>query len=146
MDAALAAIRRTPDHMAAVRLLEGAGLPASDLTAAHMDHFFYCGPAAAPEGIVGIELCGVDALLRSLVVSSDLRATGRGSALVSRAEGYVRENGARAVYLLTTTAERFFRSRGYVPTPRETAPPAIRVTREFAALCPASSAFLVKRL
>ena len=57
-----------------------------------------------------------------------------------------RARGVATVYLLTTTAEHFFRSRGYVVTPRNAAPPAIRSTPEFTGLCPASSAFLSKRL
>jgi len=120
-----------PTRMAAVRLLEGSDLPFADLTEAHMEHFFYSGPATAPEGIVGVEFCGSDALLRSLVVIPEMRATGLGS---------------RLVYLLTTTAEQFFRRRGYVSTPRDSAPSAIQKTREFAGLCPASSAFLSKKL
>jgi amino-acid N-acetyltransferase len=135
-----------PSRTGAVRLLESAGLPASDLTDAYMDHFFYSGSANSPEAIVGVQLCGADALLRSLVVNRDLRAQGLGSRLFAHAETYARDRGARVIYLLTTTAEAFFRSRGYVAMPRESAPPAIRATTEFAALCPATSAFLSKRL
>jgi amino-acid N-acetyltransferase len=111
-----------------------------------MEDFFYSGSTAAPEAIVGIELCGPDALLRSLAVEPALRAHGVGSDLVMHAEEYARARGARTIYLLTTTAEAFFRSRGYSLTPRESAPPAIRATSEFSGLCPATSAFLSKRL
>ena len=34
-----------------------------------MKDFFYVGPATAPTGIVGVQIHGADALLRSLVVS-----------------------------------------------------------------------------
>jgi len=135
-----------PSRTGAVRLLESAGLPASDLTDAHMDHFFYSGSADAPHAIVGVQLCGPDALLRSLVVSRELRAQGLGRRLVTHAEAYARACGARDIYLLRSTAEGFFRSRGYVATPRESAPPAIRATTEFSGLCPATSNFLSKRL
>jgi amino-acid N-acetyltransferase len=112
----------------------------------HMQNFFYVGPATAPVGIVGVQLYGADALLRSLVVTETLRAQGLGRGLVERAEQHAHERGAVTIYLLTTTAESFFRSRGYTVTPRDSAPPAIRSTPEFAGLCPASSAFLSKRL
>jgi amino-acid N-acetyltransferase len=69
-----------------------------------------------------------------------------GRRLVEHAEQHARERGASTVYLLTTTAESFFRSHGYTVTPRDSAPPAIRSTPEFAGLCPASSAFMSKRL
>ena len=52
-----------------------------------------------------------------------------------------------AVYLLTTTAESFFAQRGYQHAPQGfRAPPAIRTTREFAGICPASSAFMTRTL
>jgi amino-acid N-acetyltransferase len=50
------------------------------------------------------------------------------------------------MYLLTTTAETFFERRGYRRVDRIQAPPAIKLTPEFAGLCPASSAFMIKRL
>jgi amino-acid N-acetyltransferase len=141
-----AAIHQAPRRSDIVHLLESASLPTSDLRDEDMKAFFYAGPATAPIGIVGLQLYGSDALLRSLVVSADHRAQGIGQQLVSHAEQHARMRGVATIYLLTTTAERFFRSRGYVVTPRDSAPPAIRSTAEFAGLCPASSAFLSKRL
>jgi amino-acid N-acetyltransferase len=140
------AIQQGPCRADIIGLLEDASLPTSDLSDADMKEFFYAGPANAPVGIVGLQFCGSDALLRSLVVSPAHRAQGLGQQLVEHAERHARARGVATVYLLTTTAEHFFRSRGYVVTPRDTAPSAIRSTPEFAGLCPASSAFLSKRL
>ncbi len=120
--------------------------PLPDLTDAHMADFFYCGSAGAPVGLVGLEFRGNDALLRSLVVASERRDSGLGSALVEKAESHARTRAAHSIFVLTTTAETFFKSRGYVPADRATAPEAVRSSREFADLCPASSAFLVKHL
>ena len=142
----LPAIQRAPRHADVVRLLESASLPTADLSKDDMKDFFYAESAAGPVGIVGLQLLGADALLRSLVVMPAQRARGLGQRLVEHAEQHPRERGATAVYLLTTTAEAFFRARGYSVTPRDSAPPAIRSTPEFAGLCPASSAFLSKRL
>jgi N-acetylglutamate synthase-like GNAT family acetyltransferase len=138
-------IQQRPSRDASVALLQSAGLPASDLTDEHLEHFFYCGPAQAPTALIGLELCGSNALLRSLVVASNERTRGLGSAMLQRAETYARSRGARSIYLLTTTAEAFFSHRGYRATSRESAPLAIQRTREFADICPASSAFMVKR-
>jgi amino-acid N-acetyltransferase len=135
-----------PERTGAIRLLEAAALPSADLTDAHMEHFFYCGSASAPDGLVGLEFRGPDVLLRSLVVASDRQRTGLGDALVAKAEAYARSRGVRSVFLLTTTAESFFKKRGYAQADRATAPQAIRTSREFSELCPASSAFLVKYL
>ncbi|WP_161812157.1 arsenic resistance N-acetyltransferase ArsN2 [Steroidobacter agaridevorans] len=142
----LEAIHQSPDFAAALRLLDSADLPTSDLTEAHLRHFFYLGLSTAPAGLVGVEFHGPDALLRSLVVAPEYRSRGTGARLVARAEAYARDHGAVAVYILTTTAERFFRARGYITASREQAPVAIRETPEFSSLCPASSAFLLKRL
>ena len=133
-----------PNRSAAVALLESAGLPVADLTDAHMQHFFYCGPASAPTAVVGVELHGEDALLRSLVVLPERRSSGLAAALVDRAEAHARSRGARSIFLLTTTAEEYFRRRGYHSIPRAEAPPGIRNTREFADICPATSAFMCK--
>ena len=120
------------------------GLPSSDLTEPLLEHFLFSGPREAPTGLVGLELYDRVALLRSLAVAPDAQRSGLGSALLEHAEGYAYARGVRALYLLTTTAEHFFIGRGYRRTSRESCPDAIRSTSEFASLCPASSALLVK--
>jgi amino-acid N-acetyltransferase len=127
-------------------LLAAAQLPVEDLTAAHCRDFFFTGPADAPTGLVGLEILGAVALLRSLVVTPAGRNSGSGTALVRHAEDYARSRGVRGLYLLTTTADAFFAKRGYQRAPRETAPAAITSTKEFAGICPASSAFMYKQL
>ena len=128
------------------RLLAEAQLPSSDLTDAHLEHFFGCGSISAPDGIVGLELYESVALLRSLAVSFKSRGQGCGTALIVRAEAFAQSQGVKEIYLLTTTADRFFERLGYARLPREAAPLAIQQTQEFSALCPATSAFMVKRL
>ena len=135
-----------PPLEAAVALLAAAGLPWSDLTESHLGHFHFSGPPDAPTGLVGLEIYGSDALLRSLAVAPGVRSAGLGSTLLDEAECYAFQKGVRSLYLLTTTAQGFFLQRGYRPSPRETCPAAIRSTPEFASLCPASSAFLMKTL
>lgn len=136
-----------PSSVAAVtRLLTEAELPSSDLTAAHLEHFLACGPSDAPDGIAGIELYGPVALLRSLAVSAKYRGRGYGRALVAQAERYAQSQGAKDIYLLTTTAERFFEGLGYVRVERNIVPLAIRRTQEFATLCPSSSIVMTKQL
>jgi amino-acid N-acetyltransferase len=135
-----------PAPAAARGLLAAANLPTSDLSDEQLTTFFYCGPAAAPSALIGLEIYGTEALLRSLAVDPSLRSTGLGSALVEHAEAHAENRGVGTLYLLTTTAEAFFARRGYHHIDRAIAPAAIRSTREFAGLCPASSAFMFKRL
>jgi len=54
--------------------------------------------------------------------------------------------GSERLHLLTTTAELFFARRAFVSAERASAPLAIRQTREFADVCPASAAYLIKDL
>jgi amino-acid N-acetyltransferase len=139
-------IRPRPLRLSVVALLEAEGLPVSDLTEAHLEHFFFTGTDGAPSALVGLEIYGGSALLRSLVVSAPARTQGLGSALVLHAEEYAAAHQVHSIYLLTTTAEPYFGRRGYQRIDRAQAPASIQSTREFASLCPASSAFMIKRL
>src|ERR1700722_20421492 len=71
-----------PAPEAARGLLAAANLPTSDLTDEQLAKFFYCGPATAPSALIGLEIYGADALLRSLAVDPTVRSKGFGSALV----------------------------------------------------------------
>lgn len=127
-------------------LLDEHELPASDLDETAMQHFFGCGENANPQGVVGIEVLGDLALLRSLSVSADAGGQGCGSALVASAESHARSLGIKSLYLLTNTAEAFFRRRGYAVVARDSVPEAIRQTREFSSLCPDSAVVMKKEL
>jgi amino-acid N-acetyltransferase len=135
-----------PPRSTAAALLQSQGLPDSDITDEHLEHFFFVGSDGSPTGLAGLELYGTEALLRSLVVGENARGNGLGSTLVEHAEQYAATKGVRSVYLLTTTAEAFFKRLGYERIDRSQAPPSIKETREFASLCPSSSAFMMKTL
>jgi amino-acid N-acetyltransferase len=114
------------------------------LTEAHLENFFFTGTDGAPSALVGLEIYGDAALLRSLVVSTAARTQGLGSALVLHAEEYAATHRVRSLYLLTTAAEAYFEHQGYRRIDRSEAPPSIQSTREFSVLCPSSSALMVK--
>jgi amino-acid N-acetyltransferase len=139
-------IRGRPPRSTAVALLEAQGLPVADITDEHLEHFFFVGSDGSPTGLVGLEVYGSEALLRSLVVDEKARGHRLGSSLVEHAEQYAVTKGVRSIYLLTTTAEAFFKRLGYERMDRSRAPSSIKRTPEFAGLCPASSAFMVKAL
>jgi amino-acid N-acetyltransferase len=127
-------------------LLTASHLPTDDLTAQHFEHFLGCGTPDAPVGVVGLELYGETALLRSLAVDDAARGTGCGKALVAAAEAHAQGHGVRQLYLITTTAEPFFAALGYERSARDVVPEAIRGTAQFAGLCPASAAVMTKSL
>ena len=127
-------------------LLAECDLPTSDLESRHFDNFLGCGSSDDLKGIVGVEIFGSVALLRSLAVAEEARGLGFGKALVASAEKYAKEKGVRELYLLTTTAGDFFARLGYSRADRNTAPEQIKGTKEFSGLCPDSAAFMVKKL
>ncbi|MGF1615356.1 MAG: arsenic resistance N-acetyltransferase ArsN2 [Gammaproteobacteria bacterium] len=138
-------ICRRPSAAAVRALLVAANLPVCDL-AEDLQHFFAGGSRASPWGVIGLELFGADALLRSLVVDPSRCGQGCGKALVAHAERYARNASVQRVFLLTETAVGFFQSLGYRVTPRELAPPSIQGAWEFSSLCPVSATFMSKAL
>ncbi len=127
-------------------LLIQCDLPHEDLTPEHLRHFWVCREKGILIGSVGLEIFGPSALLRSLAIHPRFRKRGFASQLVQRAEDYAATLQVRKLFLLTMTAESFFRNRGYQKIDRSCAPPQIRSTKEFQSLCPASSVCLTKKL
>ena len=125
-------------------LLASCSLPNADLSEAKLEHFFACGSESAPGGVVGVELYGDVALLRSLAVRQSSREKGCGKRLVQEAEQYARRSGVKRLYLLTTTAEAFFASLGYAKVERAAVPQAIKGTTEFSTLCSSSATVMAK--
>lgn len=96
--------------------------------------------------VAGIEMLPPVGLLRSLAVAPAYRGRGMARLMVAHMESFAARHGVESLFLLTTTAESFFLRLGYEPVQRDSAPPAIRGTRQFSELCPGSSAFLAKHL
>ena len=96
-------------------------------------------------GIAALELYGDAALLRSVAVDRQARGAGVGIRLTEAAIEQAARCGARSLYLLTTTAERFFPRFGFEPTTREDVPAAVRQSVEFVSACPASAIVMVRR-
>jgi amino-acid N-acetyltransferase len=140
---------RTPrpdDLPALTRLLEGCGLPTSDLTEEHLRYFIILGQAGRVAGCIGMEVSGQDALLRSLAVDSMMRGEGYGNRLLQLMEERARDEGVQRLYLLTTSAADFFEHQGYARIDRADVPESIRNTPQFSGICPASAACLYKSL
>lgn len=127
------------------RVLRDAGLPGDDVRLPGR-RFFRVGPDGAGVCYGGLEGDGPDLLLRSVAVPPPARGRGLGRAVVRALEAEATRLGAVRLHLLTDTAARFFEGLGYRPAERAAAPPAIAATAQFASLCPASAAYLVKTL
>lgn len=93
-------------------------------------------------GVEGIEVHGDDGLLRSAAVISSWRGKGVGDALTRDRIEWARRRGLRSLYLLTTTAGDYFPRFGFAKVDRESAPPAVRTSREFSEACPSTALFM----
>lgn len=112
----------------------------------HLDQFL----VGERDGLVcctgGYERYGDVALLRSVAVNVRLRGQGVGEQLIMAIKAKARGHGIRRLYLLTTTAADFFAQRGFVEVERAMAPAALRESRQFHGICPASATFMVASL
>ena len=97
-------------------------------------------------GVVGLEKRGRYALLRSTAVAPEWRGKRVARQLVERIIADAESQGVQALYLLTTTAERYFPSFGFATTERDVVPDEIRTTGEFKDACPASATVMCLRL
>jgi amino-acid N-acetyltransferase len=97
-------------------------------------------------GTAALELYADGALLRSVAV--DPRQQGRrlGHALTEEALRLAQARGVDTVFLLTTTAERFFPKFGFEPIARDEVPASVQASVEFQSACPASAIVMRKRL
>ncbi|KLU27726.1 hypothetical protein EOS_02990 [Caballeronia mineralivorans PML1(12)] len=135
------------DLSAIQSLLRANDLPVADISKALIAGFLVAeGASASVIGIGGLEQLGSSVLLRSLAVAPEARGIGIARALVARLEDNARSCGRQDVWLLTTTAERFFERAGYVRVNREDVPGEVRLCRQFAALCPSTASCMRKRL
>ena len=121
------------------RLLTASSLPVDGVREAIGD-FHVAEEDGALVGVVGLEACCAEhALLRSTAVAPEWRSRGLGRLLVERAIADAEARGFHALWLLTTTAERYFPSFGFTRTTREAVPGEVRASVEFASACPASA-------
>ena len=97
-------------------------------------------------GTAALELYADGALLRSVAVEPHLQGRQLGHQLTDAALHLASSRGATTVFLLTTTAERFFPRFGFEPIGREQVPPSVRESVEFRSACPASAVVMRKQL
>lgn len=134
------------DEAAVEALLTASGLPLDGVREA-LACFVVAEDAGDIVGVAGIEACGVageHALLRSVAVAPTWQKRGLGRALVTRTIAEAEARGAKALYLLTTTAEGYFPTFGFQVTTRDSVPDDIRATAEFQGACPASATVMVR--
>lgn len=131
--------RATPDDQEAVaELLRTLRLPIEGVSD-WLEHFWVGEHRGAVIGAAGMERYGDAGLLRSVAVAPEWQDSGIGRALVDRVLDQSRSAGIHDVYLLTTTAERYFPRLGFACVDRGSVPAAVRSSVEFTTACPASA-------
>jgi amino-acid N-acetyltransferase len=128
-----------------VDLLDRSGLPTAGV-AENFSQFLVAEADGRLVGVVGLELYGQSALLRSAAVEESWRGTGVGQVLVERALDLARDRGIEDVYLLTTTAEQYFPRFGFVCVRRDEVAQGVRSSVEFQKSCPASATAMRKHV
>jgi amino-acid N-acetyltransferase len=123
---------------ALLALLTAAGLPTAGFTDC-LGRVLVAREGDRVLGCVALELYGEEALLRSLVVAPAARGRGLGERLTAAALDRADASGARRVWLLTTTAERFFPRFGFLAVERDELPAALAASAELRGACPASA-------
>ncbi len=111
-------------------LLEASGLPVLGVDS-HVREFFVAADGDGVVGTIGLEVYGADGLLRSAAVAETHRNQGLGSSLVDRVLLKARELRLRKIFLLTNTAEDYFRKKGFRKVERETVTGSITGSAEF---------------
>lgn len=136
---------RKSDLPAVEKLLSNSNLPV-DGVRDHFADFIVAEDTHGIEGAVGLEKYESVALLRSAVVAPEYRGTGVGKRLVEQALERAEEAGIDELYLLTTTAEKYFPRFGFQPTSRAAVPEELKASAEFRGACPESAVVMRRRL
>ena len=133
------------DLPAVERLLAASNLPTDGVSEA-FSTFVVAEANGEVVGVASLEVCCDNALLRSVAVDPAWRSHGVGRALVTRIISDAEARGVRGLYLLTTTAERYFPSFGFRQIARDEAPEDVRATGEFRTCCPTSATVMARAL
>jgi amino-acid N-acetyltransferase len=134
---------RADDLSAVETLLTASQLPLDGVRDA-LPTFIVAEVGADIVGVAGLEVCCDNALLRSVAVRDTWRSHGLGRALVTRTIAEAEARGINALYLLTTSADRYFPSFGFHTIARDAVPEDIRATAEFREACPASATVMCR--
>ena len=115
-------------------------LAANDLPTAgvddHLTTFLVARDGQKIVGCGGAEAYHVAALLRSIAVLPEYRRHGVGRRIVRHLLDRLSSRGLREFYLLTTTAESYFKKRGFQKIDRDEVHPQILASEEFKGACP----------
>ena len=126
------------------QLLHSENLPVEDISP-DLPNFFVIRDNQTVVGVIALEVYGRDGLLRSMAVHPQHRSKSLGDALLKSLIDHAREV-VTTLYLITTTAEKYFLKRGFESVPRENISSLIQSSKEFTTLCPTTATVMKKDL
>ena len=126
------------DWPSIVQLLQDSGLSIDGLLE-HLDTAFVAHDGTNIVGCAALEVYADGALLRSVAVSPHARGRGIGHQLTDAAVILAQSLGLSAVYLLTTTAPRYFPRLAFHAITRAEVPASVQQSIEFRSACCASA-------
>lgn len=133
---------RPADLDAALGLMIASDLPREGLEDQFGEAYVIAETDGALVGLAGVERHGRHGLLRSVAVTPTLRGAGLGAVLVSDRIAWARAQGLESLYLLTTTADRWFGRHGFLAVDRAAAPQEIRGSSSYAGICPSTAVLM----
>ena len=119
-------------------ILKNASLPFEDIEHV-LNGFLLLKVESVIIGTVCLEKHDSYGFLRSLAVISSKQKKGYGNILYDAVIEKARNENIYEIYLLTETADTFFRKKGFTEINRKDVPQPIRNTSEFSYLCPDSA-------
>jgi amino-acid N-acetyltransferase len=133
------------DYHELVTLLKQENLPIADI-ASGLPHFFVATEGTAIVAGIGMEHFGKAALLRSMFTTPAWRNRGLASMLTDTLLQYARQEGAQSIYIVTTTAEKYFLKKGFEPIERSSVDKLVLQSAEFNGLCPSTATIMWRRI
>jgi len=128
-----------PEDLEVIKaLLRESGLPTAGVDE-NWKTFLIARDGDAAVGCGGAEAYQVVALIRSIAVKPDYRSHGIGRRLVRQLLDRLASRGLREFYLLTTTAEEYFKKRGFKTIDRDEVHPQLLSSRELQDACPSTA-------
>jgi amino-acid N-acetyltransferase len=95
---------------------------------------------------VGLELYGMDALLRSLSVYPQYQGKGIGAQLLNSIIAQAIERNIEKLFLLTTDSDSYFERFHFTTINRDDVPMGIKESVEFQSACPSTAICMTKKL
>lgn len=129
----------TPSDVEPIKeMLAASGLPTAGVDD-HWKTFLVAWDGRKRVACGGAETYQFVALIRSIAVVPEYRSQGLGRKLVRHLLDRLAAHGLREFYLLTTTAEEYFKKRGFKTIERDEVHPQVLASQEFQDACPSTA-------